>query len=137
MINRYAVTIDGRTRAVEIEDFDAQVRVVVDGHERLLDVRALDGGVWSVAEGVGARLIQVDGEPKKLTIEVSHPDGEPRICTAEVSDAHATASSPSAHAVPSAGPLTLRAPIPGKVVKVLVKRGTASRRARRCWCWKR
>lgn len=128
MINRYAVTIDGRTRTVEIGDFDAQVRVVVDGHERLLDIRALDAGVWSVVEGVVARLIQVDGEPKKLTIEVSHPDGEPRSCMAEVSDDdHAAASrvrGPSAGAAAGAGPLTLRAPIPGKVVKVLVKSGT-------------
>jgi biotin carboxyl carrier protein len=125
MINRYTVTIDGRTRAVEIEDVEGKLRVVVDGRERELDVRSLEGGgVWSCLEGEGARLIEVDGVGKKLTIEVSHPDGEPRICTAEVSDARATAAKPGAHTVTaSTGPLTLRAPIPGKVVKVLVKRG--------------
>ena len=102
---------------------DGKVRVVVDGSQRLLDVRALDGGVWSLLDGVSARLVQVDGDQKKLMIEVSHPDGEPRICTAEVSDAHTRVATATAQMIAGTGPTTLRAPIPGKVVKVLVKAG--------------
>ena len=123
MINRYAVTIDGRTRALEIENVDGKVRVVVDGRERLLDVRKLDGGVWSLLDGVDARLVEVDGEPGKLTLEVSHADGEPRIFGAEIADARAAIVTANAPSLRGSGSTTLRAPIPGKVVKLLVKAG--------------
>lgn len=122
MISRYAVTIEGRTRAVAIEDSDWGLRVVVDGRMRRLDVRALGAGVWSLLDGVTARVVQVDGAAPKLTVEVSHPDGEPRICLVELSDARpepALVNTPAAEV----GPLTLRAPIPGRLVKVLVKAG--------------
>ena len=122
MISRYAVTIDGRSRAVEIEDSEGRVRVIVDGRERRLDVRTLGDGVWSLLDGVAARVVQVDGVAPKLTVEVSHPDGEPRIAIAEIADGRpgAAAVVPRAH---DTGPLTLRAPIPGRVVKVLVRAG--------------
>jgi biotin carboxyl carrier protein len=121
MISRHAVTIDGRTRSVEIEDVEGnQMRVVVDGFERVLDIRALAGGVWSLLDGVGARLIQVDGTGTKLTVEVSHPDGEPRLSQAEVTDAQPAGAS-AGPAATGTGPVTLQAPIPGRLVKVLVK----------------
>jgi biotin carboxyl carrier protein len=124
MINRYTVTIDGRTRAVEIEDLDGKVRVVVEGRERSVDARRLDQGLWSLLDGVEARLVQVDGESAKMTVEVSHPDGEPRTCVAAVSDPRVnSAATTNAGTHPGAGPTTLRAPIPGRVVKVLVKTG--------------
>jgi glutaconyl-CoA/methylmalonyl-CoA decarboxylase subunit gamma len=133
MNNRYAVTIDGRVLSVEIEDAEGRLRVVVDGVERLLDARKVDGGggggggggsgsgVWSLLDGIDARLIHVDGVPPKLTVEVSHPDGEPRIATVQITDARPdpTAISPGG----KQGPSTMRAPIPGRLVKVLVKAG--------------
>jgi biotin carboxyl carrier protein len=154
-LNRYAVTIDGRTRAVEVEDVEGKredgadgravvsggvvsggvvsggkVRVRVDGHARELDARDLGGGAWSLLDGREARLVQVDGAPDKLTVEVSHPDGEPRSCLVSVSVSGADGAGTSgeapgvgASAGRAAGPLTMRAPIPGKVVKVLVKAG--------------
>lgn len=124
VIARYAVSIDGRTRVVELEDVAGGVRVVVDGRERVVDARDLGGGMWSVLDGTTARSIQVDGVGSKLTVEVSHPDGEPRLCVAEVSDARAAADARDPVASP-AGTLTLRAPIPGRVVKILVSRGDA------------
>ncbi len=122
MIDRYAVVIDGRTRIVEIEDVDGRLRVVVDAQERVIDARRLDGGVWSVLHGMVGRLIQIDGAYPKLTIEVSHPDGEPRLFAAEVSSDNGEPTDASAKGVTS-GPFTLRAPIPGRVVKVPVKVG--------------
>lgn len=122
MIDRYAILIDGRTRAVELEDVDGKLRVVVDGQERVVDAHHLGGGVWSVLEGTAARLIQIDGSYPKLTVEVSHPDGEPRLCTALVSSGKTDSGDASAKGATS-GPLTLRAPIPGRVVKVPVKIG--------------
>ena len=122
MVGRYVVLIEGRTRAVDLEDVEGRLRVVVDGQERMVDARDLGGGAWSVLDGVTARLIQVDGSGPRLTIEVSHPDGEPRICTAEVSSGRPPPDQARAERA-EAGPLTLTAPIPGRVVKVLVKVG--------------
>ncbi|MES1206106.1 MAG: biotin/lipoyl-containing protein [Pseudomonadota bacterium] len=122
----YSVTVGGRARIVEIDDAegDGRMRIVVDGRERVLDVRALGAGSWSLFDGSTARLIQVDGTAPKVTVEVSHPDGEPRICVAEVNAARADAPG-GGPAAANAGPVTLRAPIPGRVVKVLATPGLA------------
>ncbi|MEP6654416.1 MAG: biotin/lipoyl-containing protein, partial [Myxococcales bacterium] len=147
MVDRYAVTVDGAGTplAVELEEIAqgqgqaaaGKLRVRVDGRERTVDVRALGGGMWSVTDGVQARLLQVDRLGTKLTVEVSHPDGEPRLCTAEVSDGRArgkvgvdvgvgVGSAATGTAAGVAGrPLTVRAPIPGRLVKLLVKVGDA------------
>lgn len=141
MADHYTVTIDGAGTplAVELEEIGdgSKLRVRVDGRERTVDVRALGGGMWSLTDGVQARLIQVDPLGTKLTVEVSHPDGEPRLCTAEVSDGRArgkvgvdvgvgAGSAAPGNAAGVAGrPLTVRAPIPGRLVKLLVKVGDA------------
>lgn len=153
MSERFSVIVDGRTRAVELDRRDAgaeggqgpadgapspagaraslsgplqgQLRVVVDGRERLADVRHLGGGMWSVVDsgsGGGARLLQVDGSGAKMTVEVTHPDGEPRICVVELPHSSRAVGQPGA-ARGEVGPLTLRAPIPGRLVKVLAKIG--------------
>jgi biotin carboxyl carrier protein len=121
MIKRYAVTIDGRTLAVEIEDLEDKTRVTVDGRPRDLDVRS-GGGVWSLVDGRDARLLQIDGSAAKMTVEVSHPDGEPRVCAVEVAEAGPRAAAIRNH-TGDAAPWTLRASIPGRLVKVLVKTG--------------
>jgi biotin carboxyl carrier protein len=73
------------------------------------------------------RVVRVDGALSKLTVVVGHPDGEPRSVTAEVSVPLSTAAtSPgpgTAGERGGAGPVTLRAPIPGKIVKIAVRVG--------------
>jgi biotin carboxyl carrier protein len=125
VISRYGITIDGRTLAIEIEDDgEGRLRARVDGRDRVLDVRRLDGGVWSVLDGATARVIQVDGVAPKFTVEVSHADGEPRICLAEVSERRpGTLPAGDTAGTAARGSLTLRAPIPGRLVKLLVKAG--------------
>jgi pyruvate carboxylase subunit B len=145
----YDVTVDGRVCRVELapEGPDGLLRVRVDGRERLIDARALGGGAWSllerapaareeepgataVAPGAGlavarARLVRVDGALAKLTVQVGHPDGEPRTVVLKVvpalgaGDGHATSTSER----DEAGPVTVRAPIPGKIVKLAVRVG--------------
>jgi biotin carboxyl carrier protein len=139
---RFVVKVDGRERLVEIADGeDGTLRVSVDGRERVLDHRSLRGRAapsrppspspplspslscsLSLIDGGHVRLIDVDGAAAKLTLEVSHPDGEPRTLHAEVADARAVRPAAGARSE-AAGPVTLRAPIPGKVVKALVKVG--------------
>lgn len=148
----YEITIDGRVSLVELEaeGADGLLRVRVDGRERLLDVRALGAGAWSLLERAPppltappspsesqepvaaaavvaasrVRLVRVDGTLAKLTVQVGHPDGEPRTVVLAVaparglSDRRASASERDA-----VGPVTLRAPIPGKIVKIAVRVG--------------
>jgi biotin carboxyl carrier protein len=142
-IARYDVTIEGKTWAVELEEMsEGRTRIAIDGRDRFVEARSLGGGAWSlltrtevVPEGAAAarilqvtpqaaRLLQVNGTLEKLVIEVSHADGEPRTVTAAISVPRAsvgTAAGPR-DGDPSS-PLTLRAPIPGKIVKIAVKVG--------------
>lgn len=123
---KYDVTIDGRARAVELQETeDGKLRVIVDGRERVVDARALGGGLWSVLEGATVRLLHAGGSGPKLTIELGAPDGEPRTATAEVTAPRASSADAAGAGGLSggAGPATLQAPIPGRLVKVLVKAG--------------
>jgi biotin carboxyl carrier protein len=149
----YDVTVDGRVCRVELDADgpDGLLRVRIDGREKLIDARALGGGAWSLLErataaprvargeepgataeapGAGlavarARLVRVDGALAKLTVQVGHPDGEPRTVVATVvpargsGDGQATSGSER----DEAGPVTVRAPIPGKIVKLAVRVG--------------
>ena len=120
---RYDVTIDGRARALELVDTDnAKVRVTIDGQERVVDARALGGGLWSILDGTTVRLLQVSGAGPKVTVEVGSPDGEARTVVAEVAATRAEAAG-SAAAAADGGPANLQAPIPGRLVKILVKPG--------------
>jgi len=116
---------------VELEpagaDHPGAFRISVEGKESALDARALGQGAWSIVETHEAsaaqgslRFVQVDGPLTKLAIVVSHPDGEPRTVIAEVSVPRTSSVADGGGAADGTAPLTLRAPIPGKIVKVLV-----------------
>jgi pyruvate carboxylase subunit B len=148
----YDVTVDGRVCRVEldVDGADGLLRVRVDGREKLIDARALGGGAWSLLErepdaplaargepgaataapGAGlsaarARLVRVDGALAKLTVQVGHPDGEPRTVVLTVVPARGAGDGQAATASErdEAGPVTVRAPIPGKIVKLAVRVG--------------
>jgi len=134
MPETFRVTIAGRTHTVELTEEEAgadgkvRLRAVVDGpengegppKERWLDARRVGPGAWSLIADGEARLIEIDGTLPKLSLELSHPDGEPRQVIAEVARAGA---GPGAERAAASGPSSVRAPIPGKLVKVLVKAG--------------
>jgi glutaconyl-CoA/methylmalonyl-CoA decarboxylase subunit gamma len=130
---RYQITVEGWARAVELDEVGAAdgspgvtrltriTRIAIDGHERMVDARSLGNGLWSVLDGHTVRLLQVSGTGPKVTVEVGSPDGEPRSCVVEVSAAPSTTT--QAAAAVESGPASLRAPIPGRLVKILVKAG--------------
>jgi glutaconyl-CoA/methylmalonyl-CoA decarboxylase subunit gamma len=122
--SQYQVTVDGRARAVTLDDGgeDGRLRISVDGRERTVDARALGKGWWSIVDGNTARLLHVSGTGAKVTVEVGAPDGEPRTVTAEVAAARSAAATAGAGGA-DAGPAQLHAPIPGRLVKILVKAG--------------
>ena len=125
MPDTFRVTIGQRTHTVELDeqevDGKAKLRVVVDGVERALDARRLGPGAWSLVGDGEARLVEVDGAANKLSVEVSHADGEPRQAVVEVARAGREAAAAGDRA--ASGPAIVRAPIPGKLVKLLVKPG--------------
>jgi len=127
MSETFRVTIAGRPHTVELDQQEAEpggktkLRAIVDGVERLLDARRLGPGVWSLIADGEVRLVEIDGTAPKLSVEVSHADGEPRQATVEVARAGGDAVAASERA--ATGPAVVRAPIPGKLVKLLVKAG--------------
>ena len=124
MIHRYAVKIAGRERVVELGDGDDGALVIlVDGERRDVDAREVEPGVWSLMLGGHQVIAQVDGSAPKLTIEIGR-DGDPVIVAAEITDARSAAvAGLSKRPEAASGPAALKAPMPGRVVKLLVKVG--------------
>ena len=129
----YEVDINNRTRRVEVERAAAGFIVTVDGQRHVADVTVING-LWSVIletapGGSGVRRsyeVAVAEQPRgsgRLTV---HVDG--RLVSATVGSVrrtwarrrHDTGSASTAAGV---GPQPVTAPMPGKVVKVLVGRG--------------
>ena len=126
------VTADGRTRAVDISRNGDTFLVSLDGRQHNVDVKVIDG-VWSVLIGpaVGpAKAGPYDPEGAKRSHEVAfsssaeggmtvHIDGVP----VEVSiNQMRRAGAAAAHSA-DGGPQRVTAPMPGKIVKLLVKPG--------------
>lgn len=118
MPGRFAVKIEGKERIVELDE-GAKPRV--DGVEVDVEVVAAEPGVW-VLRGPGAQTVAaVDGAGAKLTVEIRRPGGDPLVLTGEVADARRARIAAPARAGNDTAPVTIRSPIPGRVVKLLVK----------------
>lgn len=125
MLRRYSVSVAGESRAVEIEYLAGNaVRAVVDGREHLLDLRILGSGapsvVFSWLEGNAGVCALVDGAGPRLTVGLRGWSGP-----VEIVDARPAALAASLVRPPVAGPLTVRAPMPGRLAKILVRVGEA------------
>ena len=108
-----------REIAWEVLD-DGRVRALIDGVEHLVEVKRLEGGAfWLLCDG---RSGMVDVEPGKdggVAVEVAGLSAQVRFFDPRLEDLARAAARPRA----AAGPEDVRAPMPGKVVKVLVKPG--------------
>jgi biotin carboxyl carrier protein len=114
------VDANGRRYAVEVTSRDGAFLVSLDGREREIDVRET-GGVLSLLIGsksydvsIAGSAVHVDGVPVEVSIVPSRPSwggagtGDP---------------STSLAASTAEGPQQVTAPMPGKIVKLLVKPG--------------
>jgi glutaconyl-CoA/methylmalonyl-CoA decarboxylase subunit gamma len=115
---RFAVKIDGRERIVEIDE-GAKPRV--DDVEVDVEVVEAERGVWVLRQGSEQTIAAVDGSGAKMTVEIRRPGGDPLVLAAEVTDARRAKIAVPARAGNDASPVTMRSPIPGRVVKLLVK----------------
>jgi len=112
------ITADGRTRAVEISRSGDTFLVSIDGRQHEVDVKVISG-VWSVLVGTPPRSYEVAFSPSGGGMAV-HVDGVP----VEVSISRMRPTGATAASNPSdAGPQRVTAPMPGKIVKLLVKPG--------------
>jgi pyruvate carboxylase subunit B len=115
---------DGPEKEILLERLDDRqattVRAVIDGVERIVEVKRLEGGgYWLLSEG---RSYVVDVEPGKdgdLVVEVGGLSTQVRLFDPRLERLARAGQRQRA----SAGPEAVRAPMPGKVVKVLVKPG--------------
>ena len=115
------IAAGGRTRAVEVSRDGDRFVVSVDGHQHEVDVKVING-VWSVLVGPaggptrsyavafsqfaeGALAVHVNGVPVEVTIN--------RMRRTAASSTHPG----------NEGPQRVTAPMPGKIVKLLVKPG--------------
>lgn len=126
----YDVEINGRARRVAVTRHGQAFEVSVDGRKQAASVSVVNG-VWSliladVAEGGAAPAAQrsyevaiVDAPDGALTVHVNG-----RLVTAAVAGARGSwARRGNDGGAAGKGPQKITAPMPGKVVKVLVKAG--------------
>jgi biotin carboxyl carrier protein len=120
---RLAVKVDGTERIVEIGDDDGAVRV--DGQPVDVAVTEAEAGVFILRRGSEQTVAQVDGRGGKLAVEIRRPGRDAVLVAAEVSDARRGALAAPGRSAAGGAPVTVRSPIPGRLIKLLVKAGDA------------
>jgi biotin carboxyl carrier protein len=117
------VEVNGRLRTVDVEQKDGIFRVVIDGVERMLDAAAVDASTFSLiclADGRSSQEVGLSPTGLPGEIAVHMPTG---VASARVLTGAASRFGRGAGAAQAAGTQQVLAPMPGKVVKVLVKAG--------------
>jgi biotin carboxyl carrier protein len=128
MKRELVVTIGDQARTVILDgplpgtsgggDASGQFEVTIDGATQLVDARAIRPGTWSLL--LGGRAIVVDVDRRRAGLAVSVGDSEALIV---VEDARAKRLAASVPRREKPRGESLRAPIAGKVVKVMVALG--------------
>ncbi|MEO8700361.1 MAG: biotin/lipoyl-containing protein [Kofleriaceae bacterium] len=120
MKRELVVTANGQERAVTIEGplEDGRFRVSIDGTERLVDGKPIRPGTWSLI--VDGRSFVVDLDNRRTGIAASVGAGEVLL---QVEDALQRKLAKAASPRTAARGESIRAPIAGKVVKVVVAVG--------------
>jgi biotin carboxyl carrier protein len=117
---RAQVGSEERELVLEPTAREGRYRVLVGGNEREVDARRIDGSGWSLIIDGQAYLVDVDaGKDGELVAEI-------RGVTVPVKLVDPRRVALAAQRVrETSGPLDVRAPMPGKIVKVHVKAGDA------------
>ncbi|HEY1557748.1 MAG TPA: biotin/lipoyl-containing protein [Kofleriaceae bacterium] len=120
MKRELVVTTDGRDRTVVVEgpQPDGRFRVTIDGTAHDVDARAVRPGTWSLV--IAGRSYVVDLDRRRAGIAASVGASETML---QVEDALHRRLAAAAQPRDKARGETLRAPIAGKVVKLLVAVG--------------
>jgi biotin carboxyl carrier protein len=121
---RLAVKIDGKDKETLVEIDDGGV-ISVDGQPVDVALRQAEPGVWILRRGDEQTVAQVDGRGGKLAVEIRRPGRDAVVVGADVSDARRASIATPARAAAGGAPITVRSPIPGRLIKLLVKAGDA------------
>jgi biotin carboxyl carrier protein len=121
VIRRYIIELGGGEHELAVEPLgDGRWRVTRGAHASEWDARRV-GGSWSLMPAGGGRTTEIDVEERangELTLTTSAFAG----VTARVRDPLHRAAEQAAAARP-AGPAEVKSPMPGKVVRALVRVG--------------
>jgi len=114
------VTANGSDRTVRIDGplEDGKFQVSIDGAERVVDAKALRPGTWSLI--IDGHNFVVDLDPRRNGVAASVGASEVLL---QVADARQKRLASTASPRASARGESIRAPIAGKVVKLLVAVG--------------
>jgi biotin carboxyl carrier protein len=128
VLKRYSVKIAGRERLVELgADDGGRTRVVVDGVARDVELTSAGGGAWLLREDARQTLADVSGDGGKLTVSIRGPGADVVVVAAEVAEARSASVAAivkgARGAAAASGPIVVRSPMPGRVVKVLAQAG--------------
>jgi biotin carboxyl carrier protein len=116
---KLTVKIEGRAREVELTREAGRLRCRLDGRERDLDTAEIAPGTYSILLDGQAFELHVQEEADGLRIETG---GE--VCTAAIIDPRRWQGR-HGHTLEVEGRLQILAPMPGKIVRVLVRQGDA------------
>lgn len=114
---RFEASVDGRTLEVEVAELEEGYVVVVEGRRLEVDWRA---GADFASMVISGRSYEVGLVPRPTGYTVVLPEDSIEV---ELRDAGAGPATASRRA--SGGPLRVSAPMPGKIVRVLVQAGQA------------
>lgn len=117
------IEVNGRNRVVVVETTEGAYRVTVDGTTRLVDMARVDGMTLSLIDlGDGHCSVQAGlaetGDPGEWLVHLPGGVASARVLSGAGRYGRAPAGSPS-----GSGVQRVTAPMPGKVVKVLVRPG--------------
>jgi biotin carboxyl carrier protein len=115
------VTANGTDRTVVVEGplEDGRFRIAIDGAEKLVDAKSIRPGTWSLV--IDGNQFMVDLDPRRTGIAASVGASE---VTLQVEDAlHKRLAKAASGGRTAARGESIRAPIAGKVVKLLVAVG--------------
>ena len=117
-MTRFEAEIEGQTHAVTFEPEGEGLRVAVDGRERLVDARALDGFFYTLLIGRHSYEVTVEETEEGFRVQVGTESVQVRRLDPLRSTRQGSGRGRS-------GPVRVRAIMPGKVVRVLVEAGQA------------
>jgi biotin carboxyl carrier protein len=115
------VSIDGKERIVEIDEGGVRV----DGQPVDVALTQAEPGVWILRRGNEQTVAQVDGRAGKMAVAIRRAGCDTVVVAADVSDARRASIVAPARTAAGGAPITVRSPIPGRLIKLLVKVGDA------------
>jgi biotin carboxyl carrier protein len=120
---KFDVGIDGRTWIVDVEPRNGALAVTVDGQVTPVDAVAVDGGLSLIFtdQGLASRDVRVQAGtgPGGMTVHV----GGAAVQVTVQRSGRTRRAGPGAGSAAAAGARRVLAPMPGRVVRVLVRQG--------------